>query len=241
MTDVRIGTAGWAIPRQVAGDFPSNGSGLQRYAARLNAVEINSTFYRSHRPATLARWAETTPPEFRFAVKAPRAITHERHLADAADILAAFMAELAPLAGKLGPILVQLPPSLSFDAATAALFFRTLRAVWPGPAACEPRHVSWFEDGSADALLRSFHVARVAADPACHPSAATPGGWLGLTYWRLHGSPRMYYSAYEVAQLEALSQSLRSEGSGEVWCFFDNTTSGAAAANALDLRARMMG
>src|SRR5689334_17239458 len=111
----RVGTAGWAIPRPVAERFPAEGSGLARYAARFDAVEINSTFYRSHRPATYARWVASTPPQFRFAVKLPRTITHEARLADSAARIAAFRAEAAQLGEKLGPLLVQLPPSLAYD------------------------------------------------------------------------------------------------------------------------------
>jgi uncharacterized protein YecE (DUF72 family) len=70
---IRIGTAGWAIPRQCAEHFPRDGSGLERYAARFTAVEINSTFHRSHKPHTFARWAEAVPEGFRFAVKMPNA------------------------------------------------------------------------------------------------------------------------------------------------------------------------
>jgi uncharacterized protein YecE (DUF72 family) len=230
----RIGTAGWTIPRAVAESFPAAGSGLQRYAARFDAVEINSTFYRSHRPATYARWVASTPPGFRFAVKLPRAITHEARLAGAADLLAAFRAEAVQLGDKLGPLLVQLPPSLAYDPAVAGPFFDALRALWPEAVACEPRHASWFE-AEAEAMLTSHRVARVAADPARHPDAARPGGWPGLRYWRLHGSPRMYWSAYDEAALGALARAIRAS-EVESWCVFDNTTSGAAAANALALQ-----
>lgn len=237
MTKLRIATAGWTIPRPVADAFPPEGSGLQRYAARFDAVEINSTFYRSHRPATYARWVDTTPGDFRFAVKLPRRITHEARLVDVAEPLAGFRAEAQQLGGKLGPLLVQLPPSLAFDATVVEGFFADLRAVWPDAAVCEPRHPSWF-DTEADALLKAHEIARVAADPARHPLAALPGGWPGLAYWRLHGSPRMYYSAYDDAALDALATAIRSGGARETWCVFDNTTSGAAMANALGLQAR---
>jgi uncharacterized protein YecE (DUF72 family) len=235
MTKVQIGTAGWAIPRHVAEAFPTEGSGLQRYAGRFGAVEINSTFYRPHRAGTLARWVETTPADFRFAVKLPRTITHERRLLAADELLATFRAETEPLRPKLGPLLVQLPPSLAFDPPAAEAFFVALRDVWPEAAVCEPRHASWFE-AEADALLRSCRIARVAADPARVPEAALPGGWPELAYWRLHGSPRMYYSAYDDEALGRLGESLRQTSAKEVWYIFDNTTSGAAAANALRLQ-----
>ena len=237
MADARIGTAGWAIPRLVADRFPAEGSGLQRYAARFDAAEINTTFYRSHRPQTYLRWAESVPDGFRFAVKAPRAITHERRLVDVAALLDAFLAEVRLLGDRLGPVLVQLPPSLAYDAPAAGGFFATLRERHPGPVACEPRHATWFEP-DADAMLAAHRIARVAADPARHPLAGQPGGWPGLAYWRLHGSPRMYYSAYGEAALDALAGQLRA-GPDEAWCIFDNTTSGAATADALELRRRL--
>lgn len=235
MSRIRVGTAGWAVPRAVRDRFPEEGSGLQRYAGRFDAAEINSTFYRSHRPGTYARWAQETPQGFRFAVKAPRALTHERRLADPDELLDVFLAEARLLGPRLGPVLVQLPPSLAFEPAVAEAFFRALRDRFDGPVACEPRHASWFEPG-AEVLLTSLRVARVAADPMRHPLAGTPGGWPELAYWRLHGSPRIYYSAYEEAWLAALADRLRASPAGEVWCVFDNTTSGAAAADALRLR-----
>lgn len=232
---LRIATAGWAIPRAVAERFPSEGSALQRYAARFDAVEINSTFYRSHRAATYARWVAATPAQFRFAIKLPKAITHEARLVGADAPLAFFRTEAIQLGDKLGPLLVQLPPSLAFDRATASTFFRQLRDHWPETIVCEPRHPSWFEP-EADSLLVVHRIGRVAADPARVPAAAVPGGWRGVAYWRLHGSPRTYYSAYEAAALRALAATVHRE-TGECWCVFDNTTSGAAAANALDLKA----
>jgi uncharacterized protein YecE (DUF72 family) len=235
---LRIGTAGWAIPRTVADAFPAAGTGLQRYAGRLVAAEVNSSFYRSHRPATWARWRDSTPSDFRFAVKAPRAATHEAKLAGCRGILAAFVAEAAELVPKLGPVLVQLPPSLALDPPVADRFFGELRELYAGPVACEPRHVSWFE-ADGDALLERHRVARVAADPPRHPRAFEPAGWRGLAYWRLHGSPRMYWSSYDDAALDALATAMRASSADEVWCIFDNTTSGAAAANALELQRRL--
>lgn len=231
-----VGTAGWAIPRAVAPAFPAQGSGLARYAARFTGVEINSTFYRRHRPGTFLRWATTTPPGFRFAVKAPRTITHAARLADCQPALAAFLGEVRTLGDKLGVLLLQLPPSLAFDAGVAREFLARLREhAALETVAFEPRHASWFE-ADADALLGEYRVARVAADPARHPDAGRPGGWLGVEYHRLHGSPRMYYSAYGQDDLAALARRLSASAAPAVWCMFDNTTTGAAAANALELQ-----
>lgn len=236
----RIGTAGWTIPRFVADEFPVEGTGLQRYAARFSAVEINSTFYRSHKPSTWERWRQATPPDFRFAAKVPKTVTHGARLVGCEGLLDAFVAEVSEgLGEKLGPLLVQLPPSLAFDADVAGAFFASLRQRSDRPIVCEPRHASWFEP-QADALLAAHRVARAAADPARHPRAGEPGGWRGLAYWRLHGSPRMYYSSYGEAFLSQLAADVGNH-EGEAWVIFDNTTSGAAAANALQLSRMLRG
>jgi len=234
----RVGTAGWSLPRAEQPHFPAEGTHLERYAARLNAVEINSSFYRPHRPSTYARWAASVPAAFRFAVKVPRAITHERRLADAEPLLDAFLAEVAALGDRLGPLLVQLPPSLRFDAPVAAAFLAALRERHAGAVAIEPRHASWFTEEAA-ALLAERRVARVAADPPRAGVDGEPGGWSGLLYYRLHGSPRIYYSAYDGDYLRALAARLGAAAAAGVpaWCIFDNTAAGAATANALEVRA----
>lgn len=228
-----IGTAGWAIPRAHAQRFPIAGSTLQRYAGIFQAVEINSTFHRHHRPATYARWTESTPADFRFSLKLPKAITHQRKLVDVEEPLDEFLTGARLLGEKLGPILVQLPPSLAFDRGLAASFFTTLRDRHAGPIVCEPRHASWFAD-DADGLLKTSGIGRVAADPAVVPAAAEPGGWPEPAYYRLHGSPRKYFSGYEDESIRRLASALE-EAAREVWCIFDNTAGGAAAGDAFNL------
>jgi uncharacterized protein YecE (DUF72 family) len=236
---LHVGCAGWSIPHQYAEHFPEQGTHLERYAQRLPAVEINSSFYRPHRPETYARWAASVPESFRFAVKIPKEITHTRRLRDVADPLDRFLSEVVALATALGPLLVQLPPSLRFDAAIVEAFFAALRARFSGSVVCEPRHASWFT-GEAEQVLVSAQVARAAADPAPVPAAAQPGGWPGLVYYRLHGSPEMYSSDYSAAFLERLAQTVRATAqAAPTWCIFDNTALGAATANALELCARL--
>lgn len=230
-----IGTAGWSIPRECGEAFAGDGTHLQRYARRLAGAEINSSFYRPHAPGVYARWAASTPPGFRFAVKLPKAITHDRRLAGARAPLTRFLGETGALGEKRGPILVQLPPSFAFDARLAGRFFTLLRSLYEGPVACEPRHATWAAP-AAEALLVRHRVARVAADPARFPEAATPGGWPGLVYCRLHGSPRMYWSRYDAARLAAWAEAWRRLPLAvEAWCIFDNTGSGSALPNALEL------
>jgi uncharacterized protein YecE (DUF72 family) len=237
---IHIGTAGWSIPRPHQPDFPPGESLLARYAQVLPAVEINSTFYRPHRASTFERWAASVPRTFRFSVKIPNTITHDQRLAGSAKLLAAFLADLAPLGSRLGCLLVQLPPSLAFKDRVARTFFTVLRKQFEGGVAFEPRHATWFEK-PADRLLEKFRIARVAADPPRAEGDGDPGGWPGLAYFRLHGSPRIYYSSYEDDHLEALAAKLRALRRRRVptWCIFDNTTLGAATSNALTLLERL--
>lgn len=199
-------------------------------------AEINSSSYRPHRPATYAKWAEAVSPDFRFAVKMPKTITHESKLAQVAPLLDAFLAEVSGLGTRLGVLLVQLPPSLRFERPVASRFFADLRERHAGAVVCEPRHPTWFEP-EADDLLREMRVARVAADPAPIPAAARPGGWEGVVYYRLHGSPKMYYSAYTAGFLESLVVELTGTAKigTDAWCVFDNTAAGAAMTDALAL------
>jgi uncharacterized protein YecE (DUF72 family) len=237
----RIGTAGWSIPPPAVRAFPASGSHLERYASRLNAVEINSTFYRLPQRSTVERWRDVTPAGFRFAVKMPGRITHECGLCDVRAELTEFVELCSGFGEKLGPLLIQLPPSLEFERRVARAFLERLRSLHSGPPVFEPRHPSWFSRGVEDLLLR-YESARVAADPARLPAAALPGGAKELVYYRLHGSPRMYWSAYEPEYLDALAVDLRGakreRSAREVWCIFDNTALGAAAVNALELRER---
>lgn len=236
----KIGTAGWSLPKQWADAFPAEGSHLERYAARFTAVEINSSFNRPHKPGTYARWAASVPEGFQFAVKLPREITHIRRLVAAVEPLEAFLAEIRSLGDTLGPLLVQLPPSLGHDGGAAEPFFSALRARFEGDVAFEPRHPSWFT-APVEAMLSTFRVARVAADPAPTPRAAEPGGWPGIIYRRLHGSPKMYYSAYSEHDLDALAEAMLAavEQPRQSWCIFDNTALGEACANALSLSSRL--
>ncbi len=234
LSRVRIGTAGWSMPRDVAESLPAATSALQRYAAAFNAVEINSSFYRPHREATYARWAASVPDRFRFAVKLPKAITHEAGLIGAEGLVDRFLAETARLGDKRGPILIQTPPKLAFDKEPVAAVADRLMKGGAGLLAWEPRHVSWFSL-EADAWLEERRIARVAADPARHPGAGEPGGWRGFAYRRLHGSPRMYHSAYDDQALSALVERPPDSENAETWIMFDNTASGEASRNAMAL------
>ena len=230
-----IGTAGWSIPRASTHRCPSDGTHLQRYSRTFGCAEINSSFHRPHAAATYGKWADSTPDDFRFAVKVPRTITHDLQLRRARAPLERFLRETDGLGRKRGPLLVQLPPSHSFDPRVVGRFLELLRREYRGPVVCEPRHETWFSS-RADALLVRFNVARVAADPPPTAAADVPAGWRGLVYYRLHGAPRKYWSKYGAGYLRGLANALRSAPSDvDAWCVFDNTASGAALENAFEL------
>ncbi|HEX9106879.1 MAG TPA: DUF72 domain-containing protein, partial [Longimicrobiales bacterium] len=174
---------------------------------------------------------------FRFALKLPRRITHTLRLRDAGEDLTSFVRATEALGDRRGPLLVQLPPSLAFEAGVAERFLAALRRLAPGPDALEPRHATWFTE-QATSLLAAYRVARVAADPPRAPGDGAPAGSAELAYFRLHGTPRIYYSDYDEAALELWAGRIAAARSaaGEVWCIFDNTAAGLATGNALTMR-----
>jgi uncharacterized protein YecE (DUF72 family) len=197
-------------------------------------VEINSSFYRPHRRVTYERWAATVPDDFRFSLKVPKEITHVKRCIGCYDDLARFIDDTSSLGAKRAVLLVQLPPKLAFERAQIEQFFSDLRSLYDGLVACEPRHASWFA-GDAGQVFREFHVGRVAADPPRPDTDDAPGGWPGIAYFRLHGSPRIYYSRYGDEAIESIAMRLRRAPAPEQWCIFDNTAAGAAIENALEL------
>ena len=167
-------------------------------------------------------------------MKVPKSVTHVAGLA--LPELKRFVGESAGLGEKLAVFLIQFPPTRSFDEDEAHALFEALRALSPATLVCEPRHVSWFAP-SVDHWFNERRVGRVAADSARTEGAEKPGGWQGIRYFRLHGSPRIYYSAYDDDALcEIRRRLVTSKGTAENWCIFDNTALGAAMENALELQ-----
>ena len=231
-----VGCAGWSLPRDIQPAFAAEGSHLQRYASRLNAAEINSSFHRPHSRATYERWAASVPPDFRFSVKVPKTITHVNKLAGTQTLLDDFLGQATGLGQRLGCLLVQLPPSLAFAPDAASSFFDAVRERHAGPLALEPRHASWFTP-QVDGWLGEWHVTRVLADPVRHDGGHVPGGAADRIYLRLHGSPSMYYSSYPPGLLQSLARriAVAAQEGREVWCMFDNTAGSAATHNAVEL------
>jgi uncharacterized protein YecE (DUF72 family) len=235
VASIRVGTAGWNVPATEAVVSGVKRTQLERYATVLNCVEVNSSFYRIHKRTTWQRWAASTPVGFQFSVKAPKTITHIAKLVDCGKLLADFLEQIAGLGEKLGPVLLQTAPSHAANPLEIMKFMSTLRELHDGLVALEPRHPSWFTS-EIDDLFCEFNVARVAADPPKgSPLVLSPGGSTLLRYYRLHGSPRVYWSAYSASQIESMAAKLRGDGAGNMWVIFDNTASGAALSNALEL------
>jgi uncharacterized protein YecE (DUF72 family) len=227
---LRTGTAGWSLPSK-----PNDpGSRLYHYSRSLGCVEVNSSFYRPHRASTWARWATETPPDFRFSIKAPKAITHEAKLCHTETLLKDFFEQIRPMGEKGGPILFQLPPSLAFDSGIAEDFLGLLRMVYEKEVVMELRHASWFAP-PVDALLKKYLIARVASDPPKGAAqAGEPGGSTRLAYFRLHGTPHTYYSNYDDPFLATFAAAIRKLSNA--WVIFDNTALSHAYPNALRLQ-----
>ena len=234
----RVGCPGWSIASQAGGSFPAEGTLLEGYAQVFDAVEINSSFYRPHRPQRYARWAASVPAHFRFSVKLPRAITHERRLVDIDAPLLDFTSQVTTLGDRLGCILIQLPPSLTFDALIADAFFKRMQTHFACTVACEARHTSWFAPAATELLCR-YGITRVIADPPTgQPGPLSPT--TALVYLRLHGSPHRYHSSYSDDYLDQLIVNMKTytQAGRSIWCIFDNTASGVALWNALSIVAR---
>src|ERR1700744_353859 len=159
-TLLRIGIAGWSVPPQHKARFAGEGTHLTRYARRFNAVEINSSFYRPHRPSTYRKWAESVPDAFSFSLKLPKTITHERRPHGAGPELDRFLGESDALGSKRRCILIQLPPSLEVSSEVASDFFRRWRDLFDGMTVVEARHPGWFT-AEAGLILDQYHIYRV--------------------------------------------------------------------------------
>ncbi len=233
---IRIGTAGWGHPR--AYRKPADRTGLENYARHFNCVEINSSFYRTHQHSTYERWAASTGRSFRFCLKIPRVISHDAALRGCRDELQVFWDGARGLGNKLAVLLLQLPPKAEWDMRVARRFFALLRSCTAVPVVCEPRHPSW-ASAAAERLFKQFGISLVHADPVCLPRSWSLSQ--GIRYYRLHGSPRMYWSNYPRSQLDALASRIAEECASfpETWCIFDNTAAGAAWDNAKSLAARL--
>lgn len=231
-----VGTSGWVYGDWRGRFYPQGlpqARWLSFYAQHFDTVELNAPFYRLPTEAAVARWRDLAPPGFRYAVKASRLITHLRRLRDCAEPLALFLDRVRPLGAALGPLLVQLPPSLARDDDLLVGFLDLLPS---GLAATvEFRHPSWYCE-AVYALLRAHGVALCVHDwraQPCPDIVTAP-----LAYYRFHGPSGRYYGAYGVEGLRPWAERLRAAAATarEVYAYFNNDVGGAALEDARTLR-----
>jgi uncharacterized protein YecE (DUF72 family) len=241
MKPVNVGCSGWSYADWRGVVYPpklASRDWLRRYAELFDTVEVNATFYRLPKPETVASWAEQTPERFLFAVKASRYLTHMRRLADLDRGLKRFWAPLEPLreAGKLGPVLWQLPESFARDDERLE---RALSALPPARHCFEFRHPSWFADEVAD-LLHENGASLVIGDDARRPLPRLRAG--ALVYLRFHYGSRGRAGNYSRRELDTWRRRIAAwRARHEVFAYFNNDWKGFAPHNALYLRAGLSG
>ena len=198
------------------------------YAEHFNTLEINNTFYRFPELKLFQGWYTKAPEKFCFAVKVPRIITHQQKFKDTQKILTLFYETAKEgLKEKLGPVLFQLPPSMSFNEASLQNILSQLNPFHQN--VIEFRHISWWRR-DVYAALKEAHV--------CFCGVSYPGlisnaiADLDFSYYRFHGVPKLYYSLYSESFLEEIAKSLASSTVKEAFVYFNNTASGAALENA---------
>lgn len=233
MSPVLVGTSGWQYESWRGVLYPPGlpqRRWLEHYAAEFPVVEVNATFYRLPSAATFRGWAERTPDDFVFCCKLSRFVTHVRRLAEPAPAVELFFTRAEPLWPKMGPILLQLPPTLARDDDRLAAALAVMPA-W-ARVAVEFRHDSWFADDVA-ALLADRGAALVLADRRGRPTGplwrTAPFG-----YVRLHEGTAAPRPCYGEASLRSWAGRVRERWAPEepVYVFFNNDARGCAVVNA---------
>lgn len=236
--EVWIGTSGFVYPHWRHGVFYPEGlpqkRELEHFSACFRTVELNNPFYRLPDRETFEHWKQRTPPDFAFAVKASRFITHVRRLRDCRDPVRTFLDRARGLGRKLGPVLFQLPPTMGVDLDRLEGFIRALpprrRYV------LEVRHTSWLDDAVYDRLRRRGIALCIAVGGAVEPADLPVTG--GFVYVRMHAG-RGKDGNFTRSQLEEWAdpiRRLRRDGR-DVYVYFNNDWQGLAVRNAQTLRA----
>ena len=237
MPGLYIGTSGWNYKewKNTLYQGVPQKRWLEQYSSRFQAVEVNATFYRLLKESTVKQWAQRTPDGFVFAAKGSRYTTHTKKLKEPEASIAKQKHNLEPLQNKLRAVCWQLPASLHKDMHRLQALARSLDN-WP-----ETRHVlefrdpSWFDQETADCLA-AHNLGSSISDAADWPR------WdqvtTDLVYIRLHGNRTTYQSEYSTEELRNWAESIRAwlDEGREVHVYLDNTDSGAAVQNALELR-----
>jgi uncharacterized protein YecE (DUF72 family) len=236
---IRIGTSGWHYAHWrgpfYAQKLPA-AKMLEFYCRRLRSVEINNSFYHLPARQTFREWKEGTPPDFLFAVKASRYITHMKKLKDPAEPLALFLSHAEGLGSKLGPVLFQLPPRWGRDASRLKDFLGALPR--RHRYAFEFRDPSWFHP-EIYSLLEQYNAAFCTFDLGGEESPRPLTA--DFAYLRLHGpAAQKYAGRYSRSQLRQWlrgAETWLDQGARQVFVYFDNDQAGFAALNALEFEA----
>ncbi len=231
-----IGTSGWNYPHWRDAFYPSGlppADWLRFYARHFPSVEINATFYRLPSHETLDAWRDAVPPDFRFAVKASRYITHLKKLKDPDSSIASFFERLERLGDRLGPILFQLPPRWHVNIERLAAFLDALPAGYR--YAFEFRDHSWWDPAVTD-LLASYGAAFCIFDLDGQTSQSVTT--TDFVYLRWHGADGPYRGGYCDAQLRSLANRLQRwlDDGQDVHMYFDNDTEAQAPRDAARLQ-----
>lgn len=252
MPVARIGTSGFAYAHWRDVLYPKGvpqRKWLQHYATVFDTVELNVTFYRAPGPHIFERWRDETPPDFRFALKAPRWFTERRAFEGAAEEVPAFMDKAAVLGEKLDCILWQLPPGQERDDRKLREFLAAVAARPEARHAVEFRHTTWYDDEVYDAMSAA-NVALVVPDwpievllpgDARHaPRRRSATGRLtaDFAYLRRHGPGKRYQSGYAEAMIQddAAWVAARLAEGRDVLVFYNNDRGGHAVRDAQALR-----
>ena len=243
-SEARIGCSGWQYKDWRGVLYPPGcpqRRWLARYAEVFDTVEVNATFYRLARPASVQGWLEATPPDFVFAIKGSRYLTHMKKLTDLDQGLERFYESIAPLVGspKLGPVLWQLPEWFQRDDARLAAALEAIVPRPPGRHAFEFRHPSWFAS-EVYGLLHAHNVALVIADHPKRPWVPRDVVTADFTFVRFHyghRGRRGNYSPSEIAEWAERLGAVREQA--DVFAYFNNDWEGFAVRNAVELKHRM--
>jgi uncharacterized protein YecE (DUF72 family) len=211
---------------------------LQHYAQHFDTVEVNNTFYRLPLESSVARWVEETPPDFVFAVKASRYLTHVKRLMDLRGGLARYYERVEPLvrSPKLGPVLWQLPPTFKRDDDRLA---SALAQFPPGRHAFEFRHASWFVEPVYE-LLRAHRAALVIGDRPEVKEFQSHVFTADWTFVRFHYGSRGRRGNYSVPELEEWARRFEEwDREVEIFAYFNNDWEVFAVRNALWLKRRL--
>lgn len=233
---VRIGTSGWEYGHWRGGFYPRElprDRWLEFYAARFDTVELNASFYRLPEAGTFERWAQRVPPDFRFAVKASRYLTHVRRLRDPEEPLDRLRTRVTRLGDRTGPILYQLPPRWRPNPERLERFLGAIAG--ERDQVIEFRDARWYQPPIL-AMIERAGASLCLHDMAGSATAPNPVG--PLVYLRFHGAGERYGGSYSPQRLAAWADRMAGwVGEGRsVWAYFNNDLGGHAVTNAARLR-----